>query len=57
MSLSQEKVGWDDRNELVTTKDNKQAATERHSPGLSPLSLSPKAQEVSALKSDICNCS
>lgn len=36
MLLSREKAGWDDRNELVTTKDNKEAATEMHFPGLSP---------------------
>lgn len=56
MLLSREKAGWDGRNELVTAKDTKQAATEVHSPGLSPQFLSPKAQEVSALKSRICNC-
>lgn len=57
MFLSQGKAAWDDRNEPVRTEDNKQAATEVRSPGLSPQFLSPKAQEVSALKSSICNCS
>lgn len=51
-----EKAGWDDRNELVMTKDNKQAATEMHSLGLSPQFRSSKALGVSALKLSISNC-
>lgn len=56
MLLSSEKAGWGNRNELVMTKDNKRAAAEMRSPGLSAQFLSSKALEVSALKLSISNC-
>lgn len=51
-----EKAGWDDRNELVMTKDNMQAATDMHSLGISTQFLSSKALRGSALTLRISSC-